>query len=74
MTTIDPRIAAYVEEISKPGIPYVSYSHHTLLTMYIEHGKQVVDHLLPEHWAKQREQVPPALLRINKETNVNTNQ
>lgn len=55
MSAIDPRIAAYVKEVSKPGIPYVSYSHHTLRAMYIEHGKQVVDHLLTEHWANQRE-------------------
>lgn len=56
---MDPRIAAYVKEVSQPGIPYVSHSHVTLRELYSEHGQQVIDDLLAAHWKEQREQVPP---------------
>lgn len=56
---MDPRIAAYVQEVSRPGIPCVSYSHETLRQLYIDHGKQVIDDLLDAHWEEQRKQVPP---------------
>lgn len=77
MSGVDPRIADYVRQVSEPGIPYFSYSHKTLWDLYYIHGKDVIDNLLTEHWARQREQnkqVPPALLRNNKETNDSTYQ
>lgn len=77
MSPIDPRIADYVRQVSEPGVPYISYSHKTLWDLYYIHGKDVINNLLTEHWARQREQhkqVPPALLRINKEINDSTNQ
>ena len=59
---MDPRIAAYVAEVSQPGIPYVSNSHGTLHNLYSEHGRQVIDGLLAAHWEEQRKQVPPGTL------------
>jgi hypothetical protein len=50
----DPIIAAYVAEVSAPGIPYVSTSHVTLSRLYSEHGRARVDALLAEHWAAVR--------------------
>ena len=47
---IDPRIAGYVAEISKPGIPFISTSHSTLRRLYEAHGHQVIDELLATHW------------------------
>lgn len=47
----DPRIAAYVAEVSVPGIPWISTSHNTLSRLYGEHGRDVVDGLLHEHWS-----------------------
>lgn len=46
----DPRIAAYVAEVSAPGIPYVSTSHVTLARLYDAHGRDTVDALLSAHW------------------------
>lgn len=48
--TPDPRISAYVAEISIVGIPYVSRSHVTLLRLYDEHGKAVVEGLLNSYF------------------------
>lgn len=59
---MDPRIAAYVKEVSQPGIPYVSNSHGTLRELYYEYGRQVIDDLLAAHWKEQRKQVPPGTL------------
>ena len=56
---MDPRIAAYVKEVSQPGIPYISHSHVTLRELYSEHGQKVIDDLLAAHWKGQRKQVPP---------------
>jgi hypothetical protein len=52
---MDPRIAAYVEEVSQPGIPYVSRSHGTLMHICALHGKQIIEDLLAEHWKQERE-------------------
>lgn len=54
MITVDPRIAAYVAEVSQPGIPYVSMSHYVLAELYVLHGEQVINDLLTAHWAEQR--------------------
>lgn len=59
---MDPRIAAYVKEVSQPGIPYISNSHGTLRQLYIDHGQQVIDDLLAAHWEEQRKQVPSGTL------------
>lgn len=56
MVQPDPRIAAYVAEVSQPGIPFVSTSHITLLRLYEQHGKDVIDQLLAEYWAAVRNQ------------------
>lgn len=53
--TPDPRIAAYVEEVSRPGVPYVSTSHVTLGRLYDAHGRATVDSLLAAHWQALRE-------------------
>lgn len=54
MKTPDERIAAYVAEISKPGVPYVSRSWVTLARLYDLHGRDTVDRLLREHWEALR--------------------
>ena len=46
---VDPRIAAYVAELNQQSV--VSYSHRTLRYLYQEHGTEVIDQLLNEHWA-----------------------
>ena len=52
MKTIDPRIAAYIAEVDQPGIPYVSFSHVTLMRLYAEHGAKVIDALLDAHFRR----------------------
>jgi hypothetical protein len=49
----DPRIAAYIDEISQPGIPYVSKSHHKLADLYAEHGRNVVDQLIVDYFERK---------------------
>jgi hypothetical protein len=46
----DPRIAAYVAEVSAPGIPWISTSHVTLRRLWDEHGKATVQGLLQAYW------------------------
>lgn len=50
----DPRIAPYVAEVSKPGVPYVNSSHTVLFRLGCEHGHQLVQDLLDQHWAAMR--------------------
>lgn len=50
----DPRIAAYVAEVSRPGVPYLSTSHLTMGRLYQEHGRCVIDQLLKEYWESLR--------------------
>jgi len=50
----DPRIAAYVAEVSVPGVPWISSSHITLRHINIEYGQATVQHLLDKHWAAMR--------------------
>jgi hypothetical protein len=52
--TPDPRIAGYIEELETPSV--VSYSHFTLARLWDEHGRDVIENLLNEHFAKQREE------------------
>ena len=52
--TPDPRVAGYIAEIEQPGIPYVSYSHTTLLRLYAAHGKDVVNNLISDYFAEVR--------------------
>lgn len=61
MSTVDPRIAAYVAEVSQPGIPYISKSHYSLSELYVVHGEQVINDLLTAHWAEQRSNPTKAL-------------
>ena len=51
---MDERIAAYIDELSRPGIPYISNSHGTLRELYARYGKQVIDQLLEEYWESLR--------------------
>jgi hypothetical protein len=54
MSTVDPRIAAYVEQVSQPGIPYVNMSNYGLEELYILYGEKIINDLLTAHWAEQR--------------------
>lgn len=49
----DPRIAAYVAELSTNSV--VSYSHLTLHRLNVEHGAALVQSLLDAHWKALRE-------------------
>ena len=67
---MDQRIAAYVAEVSQPGIPFISDSHITLRHLYIDHGKEVIDQLLADHWETQRQDALRGIFLVNKkETN-----
>lgn len=50
----DPRIAAYVAEVSVAGVPWISTSHLTLRSLYSQHGEALVAVLLKRHWAAMR--------------------
>lgn len=52
--TPDPRIAAYIEEISRPGTPYVNGSHNTRWKLVCEHGEETVNRLCDEYFAALR--------------------
>jgi hypothetical protein len=58
MSIVDPRIAAYVAEVSQPGIPYVSTSQDRLMELYVIHGEQVINDLLTLYWSEQRSNQP----------------
>ncbi len=47
----DPRIAAYIAEVEKPGIPWISTSHKTLMDLNDKHGAEVVKQLLHEYFS-----------------------
>lgn len=51
---MDARIAAYVVEVSMPGVPWISTSHNTLVKLYGQHGRETIDALLAAHWAAER--------------------
>jgi hypothetical protein len=51
----DPIIAKYVAEVSVPGVPWISTSHHELARLYSKYGQGRVIMLLNEHWANMRE-------------------
>lgn len=61
MSTVDPRIAAYVAEVSQPGMPYVCTSHNSLWELYVMHGKEVINDLLTTYWADQKSNPTKAL-------------
>ncbi len=46
----DQRIAAYIEEIEKPGIPFVGWSHCLLYSIGCEHGHELVWGLISEYF------------------------
>jgi hypothetical protein len=52
----EPReeIAAYVAEVSQPGVPWISNSHHTLFQLGSKYGRSRVEMWLNEHWAAVR--------------------
>ena len=67
---MDQRIAAYVAEVSQPGIPHFSTSHITLRNLYSDHGKEVIDQLLSDHWETERQDALRGIFLVNtKETN-----
>lgn len=47
------RLDAYINEVSRPGIPAFSSSHVTLRYLYLDFGKELIDELLAEHWKKK---------------------
>lgn len=51
----DPRIADYIAEIEKPGIPYVSTSHLTLFRLGAEHGHGLVAGLIKDYFNAVRQ-------------------
>lgn len=53
MTRIDQRIAAYITELSTETV--VSYSHRTLRTLYILHGKALIDELVADYFKEQND-------------------
>lgn len=50
----DPRIARYIAEVSKPGVPWISTSHIVLLGLYQEYGRDTIDKLLADYWEASR--------------------
>lgn len=54
MTTPDPRIAAYIAEIERPGIPWISTSHITLSGLQSEHGAALIQQLIDAYFAAKR--------------------
>ena len=68
---MDQRIAAYVAEVSQPGIPYMNNSHGVLRELYITYGRETIDQLLSDHWATQRQKdaLRGIFLVNKKETN-----
>jgi len=49
-----PVIAAYINEVSVPGIPWISTSHNTLLHLWNSHGQANIDRMLVQFWDEQR--------------------
>lgn len=50
----DPRIAEYIAEIERPGVPYVNTSHVTLYRICREHGTDTVEKLIDDYFAQAR--------------------
>lgn len=50
-----PLIAAYIAEVSVPGVPWVSTPHLTLRGLYNQYGQSRIVMLINEHWANMRE-------------------
>lgn len=48
----DPRIAAYIHELTVETV--VSYSHITLRTLYRLHGQPLIDELVQAHFKEQQ--------------------
>lgn len=54
LTQPDPRIAAYVAELSQPGVPYVNTTHLTRYRLVVQHGAETVQRLLDEYFEAER--------------------
>lgn len=50
MAKPDPRIAHYIAEIERPGIPYVSTSHVTLRHLNSTYGAELVSGLIAAYF------------------------
>lgn len=55
MYTPDPRITPYLDALSKPA-SWVSQTSLLLYRLGVQHGHDVIDQLLNNHWKKVRDE------------------